>query len=232
MNKPSRPLPSRLLSMLAVAALSLASLPALALQPFKADYQASYMGMQANGVMTLAQEGDNRWRYSLSIKNQLADLSQSTLFEENNGQMRPLSSNDRSVLLVKKRNVEGTYDWKAGQATWSGDVKPERRGPVAIKPGDMDALLVNLAIARDVAAGKSLSYRMVDDGRVKPMTYRVVGQEAVTVNGKQQQATKVSRTDGDKELIAWIVPDLPVPARLLQREKGQDALDLTIRSLR
>lgn len=223
---------SRPLSLFAAATLALASLPALALQPFKADYQASYMGMQASGVMTLAQENGNRWRYSLSIKNPMADLSQSTLFEENDGQMRPLSSSDRSVLLVKKRNVEGTYDWNAGQATWSGDVKPERRGPVAIKPGDLDALLVNLAIARDVAAGKTLSYRMVDDGRVKPMTYRVVGKEAVTVNGKQQQATKVSRTDGDKELIAWIVPDLPVPARLLQREKGQDALDLTIRSVR
>lgn len=42
----------------------------------------------------------------------------------------------------------------------------------------------------------------------------------------------MSRVDGDKELIAWVVKDLPVPARLLQKEKGQDALDLTIKALR
>ncbi|MEQ4574655.1 MULTISPECIES: DUF3108 domain-containing protein [Gammaproteobacteria] len=222
----------RSLSLIAAAGLALASLPALAIQPFQADYKANYMGMQANGTMTLAAAGNNQWRYTLTIQNQLANLSQSTVFDEQNGQLRPLSSNDSSSLLVKKRNVQASYDWNSRQATWSGDIKPDRRGPVALQPGDMDALLINLAIARDLAAGKSLSYRMVDEGRVKPMTYKVVGKENITVNGKSQQATKVSRTDGDKELIAWIVPSLPVPARLLQRDKGQDSLDLTIQSVR
>ncbi|HBK46268.1 MAG TPA: DUF3108 domain-containing protein [Xanthomonadaceae bacterium] len=223
---------TRTLSALVAAGLALSSLPALALEPFQADYKANYMGMQANGTMTLAAAGGNQWRYTLAIQNQLANLSQSTVFEERDGALRPLSSNDKSSLLVKKKNVEAKYDWDSGQATWSGDVKPDRAGPVKLKAGDMDALLINLAIARDLAAGKPLNYRMVDEGRVKPMSYKVVGKENVTVNGKQQQATKVSRVDGTKELIAWIVPDLPVPARLLQKENGQDALDLTIKSLR
>ncbi|AKK68352.1 DUF3108 domain-containing protein [Xanthomonas translucens] len=222
---------ARPLSALAAALLAMASLPALALEPFKADYQASYMGMQANGLMTLASEGNNRWRYSLSIKNQVADLSQSTVFEEKGGQLRPLSSDDRSLFLIKKKAVTATYDWSTAQATWAGDVKPDRRGPVKLQQGDMDALLINLAIARDVNAGKTPSYRMVDEGRAKPMTYKVAGKEAITVNGKSEQATKVSRSDGSKEIIAWIVPDMPVPVRILQRENGQDALDLTIKTL-
>ena len=222
---------NRPLTWIAAGALAVVSLPAMALQPFKADYQASYMGMQANGTMTLASEGANKWRYSLNVKNQLADLSQSTVFEEANGRLRPLSSNDRSVLLVKKRNVDATYNWSSNQATWTGDVKPDRRGPVALKAGDMDALLINLAIARDLAAGKPLNYRMVDEGRIKPMSYKVVGKEKITVAGKSYDATKVSRTDGNKELIAWIVPEFPVPARLLQRESGKDALDLTIKGM-
>ena len=101
-----------------------------ALAPFSADYQASYMGMQAEGRMTLAPQGDDRWKYSLSIRNQLADISQSTVFDEHQGRLRPLSSNDRATALVKKRNVDAVYDWKSGQATWTGDLKPERRGPV------------------------------------------------------------------------------------------------------
>ncbi|MBO9827369.1 MULTISPECIES: DUF3108 domain-containing protein [Xanthomonas] len=223
---------ARPLTALAAALLATASLPALALEPFTADYQASYMGMQANGVMTLAKQGGDRWRYSLAIKNQVADLSQSTVFEEKGGQLRPLSSDDRSVFLIKKKAVTANYDWSTGQATWGGDLKADRRGPVKLQPGDMDALLINLAIARDVNAGKTPSYRMVDEGRAKPMTYRIAGKEAVTVNGKTEQATKVSRTDGSKEIVAWIVPDMPVPVRILQRENGQDALDLTIKALR
>jgi len=219
------------LRFLAVAALAAASLPALAIEPFTANYQASYMGMQANGVMTVAAAGNNQWRYSLQIKNPMADLSQATVFDEHGGKLRPLSSQDRSALLVKKRNVQANYNWTSNQATWTGDIKPDRSGPIRLQNGDMDALLINLAIARDVADGKPLNYRMVDDGRIKPMTYRVIGKENMTIGGKQQEATKVSRVDGNKEQIAWIVPGMPVPARLLQRENGQDALDLTIKSI-
>lgn len=225
---------NRFLSPLRLAAavvLAAASLPALAMQPFTANYQASYMGMQANGVMTLAAEGANRWRYSLQIRNPMADLSQSTVFDEQAGKLRPLSSHDRSTVLIKRKQVDASYDWNSKQATWSGDVKPERRGPIRLRDGDMDALLINLAIARDLTAGKPLSYRMVDDGRIKPMSYRVIGKENVTIDGKPREATKVSRVDGNKEQIAWIVAGMPVPARLLQRENGQDALDLTIKSI-
>ena len=222
----------RLLSLATAALAALASLPALAMQPFTADYRASFMGLQANGVMTLAAESNGQWRYTLQVKNPLAELSQSTLFDEQAGRLRPLSSHDLTVVPFKRRAVDTRYDWNSSQATWSGDVKPERRGPVRLQSGDMDGLLINLAIARDVAAGKPLNYRMVDGGRAKTLAYRVIGKENVTVEGRSVEATKVSRVDGDKEQIAWIAPNMPVPVRLLQREGGKDALDLTIKSLR
>ena len=49
--------------------LAAASLPALAVAPFKADYRASYMGLQADGVMQLERQEGNRWRYSLQVRN-------------------------------------------------------------------------------------------------------------------------------------------------------------------
>ena len=205
---------------------------AAALAPFTADYQASYLGMQATGSMTLEAQGANRWKYSLSIRNQLADLSQSTVFEEHQGQLRPLASSDSSSALGKKKSVDATYDWKSGQATWTGNVKPERRGPVKLQPGDMDALLINLAVARDLAAGKPLTYRMVDEGRAKPMNWDVVGKEKVSVGGVDKEATKVVRRTDKREMFVWIVPGMPVPARVLQRENGIDTVDLTVKSVR
>lgn len=220
------------LRLLTAAALLVASLPAVAVKPFNADYQASYMGMQGNGRMTLESAGDNRWRYSLSIRNQLADLSQVTVFEEHDGRLRPISGTDKSNVLVKKSNKQANYDWQRGVATWSGDVKADRSGPIALQPGDLDALLVNLAIVRDHAAGKPLKYRMVDSGRVKEMHYTVAGQDTVEVDGASRPATKLVANDGDKQTIAWIVDGMPVPARILQKEDGRESIDLRVQSVR
>jgi hypothetical protein len=203
-----------------------------AIKPFTADYQANYMGMQGNGQMTLASAGGNRWKYSLNISGSVATLSQTTVFEEDGGQYRPISGSDVSRVLIKKVDKSANYDWNKGVATWSGDVKPDRAGPVKLQAGDMDGMLLNLALARDVAAGKPLNYRMVDDGRARQLSYTVAGKEQITVDGKSQQATKVVRTDGEKQTIAWVVEGLPVPARILQKRNGKDEMDLRIKSMR
>ncbi|WP_119718790.1 DUF3108 domain-containing protein [Cognatilysobacter tabacisoli] len=216
---------------LALAApLAGAAAPA-ALKPFTADYQANYQGVEAKGRMTLVAAGPNRWRYTLDISNSLANLKQSTVFEDRDGQWRPLSGDDRSVVLVKKVNKSANYDWSRGVASWTGDVKPDRAGPVKLQAGDVDALLMNLALVRDVAAGKPLRYRMVDDGRVKPMTYSVAGKESVQVGGQSQQATKLVSTNGDRQMIIWVVDGMPVPARIQQREDGKATIDLRVQSV-
>ncbi len=216
----------------AAAALAVASLPALAVQPFTADYQANYMGMQGSGRMVLASAGANKWKYTLDINSPLATLSQSTVFEENGGQWRPLSGNDSTNVLTKKTTKIATYDWSRGVASWTGDVKPERAGPIKLEPGDLDALLSNLAIVRDVVAGKPMNYRMVEDGRVKQLNYTVAGKESITIDGKAQQATKVVSSSGNKQTIAWVVAGMPVPARILQRKDGADEIDLRVQSTR
>lgn len=215
----------------AVLLIAGASASAGEVKPFTADYQANYLGIQGVGRMVLAQAGDNRWRYSLDIGGSMAALNQTTVFEDSNGQWRPISNSDTSELLVKRKQKNATYDWSRGEARWTGDVKPERAGPVKLQAGDLDAMLINLAIARDVAAGKPLRYRMVDDGRVKQLNYQVAGKESVTVAGKARQATKVTRIDGDKQETVWVVSDLPVPVRILRRKDGQDEMDLRLKSL-
>lgn len=217
-------------ALMTAALLSVAALPAFAIEAFTASYQANALGMTGNGQMTLSQQGDNRWVYSLTVKNQIVDMSQKTIFDEQNGRLRPLSSSDNSRILVKKKAVNAVYDWNKAQATWSGDIKPDRAGPVKLRAGDMDALLVNLAIVRDVTAGKPLTYRMVENGKARTMSYQVAGKEKITIAGKTREATKVTRTDGNKQMLVWVVPDMPVPARILQRENGQDSIDLQIKA--
>ncbi|GAA3932940.1 DUF3108 domain-containing protein [Luteimonas lutimaris] len=217
--------------LLGAALFALASTSALAVEPFSASYQASYMGLQGNGRMTLESQGNDRWKYTLSIGSNGIQLNQSTVFEDRDGKWRPLSGTDSSMLLIKKTDKKATYDWDKGVATWSGDVKADRAGPVKLQAGDVDALLLNLELARDVPAGKPLQYRMVEDGRVKTLAYKVVGKDEITVGGKTHTATKVSNRNGDKETIAWVVEGIPVPARILQRKNGKDEIDLRIQSV-
>lgn len=212
----------------AAAAAAPATKPA-SIKPYAADYDASYMGMHGTGHMTLSQQGDGHWVYSLRIGNAIAQLSQSTVFDVAGDALRPLSGTDSSMLLVKRVTKQASYDWKAGQASWSGDVKPERAGPVALQPGDVDAMLLNLALPRDVTAGRPLRYRMVDDGRAKRIDCASNGSESVTVGGKSLQATKVSCAIGaDKQILLWVVDGMPFPARILQRKDGKDDIDLRL----
>lgn len=217
----------------------LAAVPALAVEPFTATYEAWYEGnRQGDGVMRLVPAGNGRWTYSLDVRGTTgmaaiagADLSQHTVFDVSGGHWRPLSGSDSSKLLFKSSTRKATYDWGRGEARWTGDVKPARAGPVKLHPGDMDAMLLNLALARDVTAGKPLSYRLVENGRAKQHVYKVAGKEQVTVEGEQREAIKVVRTDDDKQTVAWIVKGLPVPVRILQRDEGQDRMDLRLVSI-
>lgn len=224
---------SKIRGLTAVAALTLSSASAFAaVKPFTAEYTANYMSMQGSAHMTVAAADGGRWRYSLDIVSPLAELKQSTVFDEKDNQLRPLSGVDTAKVLTRKVNKNATYDWSRGEATWTGDVKADRAGPIKLQAGDLDALLVNLAIVRDAKAGKTMNYRMVEDGRVKQLTYTVAGKEQISVNGAQKQATKVTSTDGEKQTIVWVVDGLPVPARILQRDKGQDAIDLHVSSVK
>lgn len=223
----------KLLRTTALATLLLASLPALAMQPFVAEYQANVKGtIKANAQMTLSPAGGDRWNYVLSVTSPVASVRQATMFEAKGGVWRPLSGSDTTSMLVKKSQKNATYDWASGEARWSGDVKPDRVGPVKLRDGDMDAMLLNLAIVRDVAAGKPLNYRLVENGTARAQSYRELGKETITYAGQARTATKVSRSSDDKQVIVWIVDGLPVPARILQTKGGSDELDLVLKSVR
>ncbi len=207
------------------AGLLAASLSAhAALKPFNATYQATYMGMDAVGKMSLAAQGGNQWKYSMSITAKIGSARQSTTFEDAGGTWRPLSGQDATNVLFKSDQRNASYDWGKREATWSGKVKPDRRGPVALQAGDIDAMLMNLAIVRDVEAGRPLNYRLVDNGKAKSVHFTVGGKETLNIGGKQVQATKVTGDD----LVVWVASGYPVPVRI---HKNQDNIDLKLQSI-
>jgi len=206
--------------------------PSLALQPFTLQYHARYLSFSGRGTLSLQAETDRRWRYTLHVQHTLASLTQSTLFDEQDTDtrtiLRPLESRSASKVPFRHRTVHAHYDWDTRQVTWSGDVKHSRRGPVPLEPGDLDGLLINLVVVHDALQNQRLHYRMVDNGRAVTLDYRISGTETLLLDGKPVHATRVERHNRNKQQIAWIVPGVPAPVRLLQREDGKDVLELLL----
>jgi hypothetical protein len=207
------------------------------LEPFVASYEVFNSGRRL-GTATMQAvpvEGD-RWRIDLNLKGgglmRLTglNLQQSTLFENGDGQYRPLSQALVKRVFLSSKKTVGTYDWAARSARWTGDVKKNRRRPVPLQPGDMSGLLINLAVIRDAQPGKTLQYRFVDDGRVRDHVYQVAPQtEVVQVGELSYDAMRVERVhSGNEQTVIWVASGVPTPVRILQREDGEDATDLRL----
>jgi len=192
------------------------------LQPFVATYQVFHggrelgvdLGMKGQGLMRLT--GLN--------------LQQSTLFDSNGHDYRPLTqSTVKRAFLSSKKSV-GVYDWNTRSARWNGDVKKGHGGPVSLQEGDMSGLLIDLALIRDAAPGKTLHYRFVDDGRVRDHNWVVAPQtEGIAVGELNYDAMRASRIQaGGDDTTIWVAAGVPTPIRILQREDGADSTDLRL----
>src|SRR5690606_1485730 len=204
-----------------------------------ATYEAWYEGKRAGtATMQVVREDAERWRVDLGVRGERGfagivglNIDQSTVFDLAGDTYRPLTqSTTRKAALFFNRRASGTYDWQAGTARWTGDISKARRAPVSLQPGDMSGLLINLAVIRDAAPGRILEYRFVDRGRAREHVYQAAPETGgVEVAGLSYEALRVERTNGgDDQTILWIADGVPTPVRILQREDGEDAVDLRL----
>lgn len=207
------------------------------LQPFVASYQV-FHGGRALGMATLQVVALQapRWRVDLTMQGQGLmrltglNIEQSTLFEQDSLGYRPLTQATVRRVFLSRHKTVGTYDWSRHAATWTGDVKAGRAGPVALQDGDMSGLLIDLAVIRDAAPGRQLHYRFVDDGRVRDHVWNIAAAtQPITIGDLTYDAMRADRVeDGGDETILWVASGVPTPIRILQREDGADSTDLVL----
>ncbi len=178
-----------------------------------------------------------QWRVDLGIEGRRGmagvlglNVQQSTVFDVIDNAYRPLSQSTVRKGLFLGRKTVGTYDWSKASAHWQGDLKKRHRQPVALLPGDMSGLLINLAIIRDARPGAVLRYRFVEGGRVRDHSYQVAAEPETAQVGELSYSTlRVARTNGgNDDTVVWVAQGVPTPVRILQRENGEDAVDLRL----
>ncbi len=207
------------------------------LEPFVASYAVYKEGkLLGEATMQLVRQQPPRWRADLVMHGTRGlmgfvgiNAEQSSVFDDLGSVYRPVSQATVNKSVFTSKQTVGVYNWQSRSARWQGDVKESRSRPLALQDGDMSGLLINLAVIRDAAPGKTLDYRFVDDGRVRDHRYVVADErESITVAGMAYNAMKATRSKDNEDTVIWVVKNVPSPIRMLKRENGKDVYDLRL----
>ena len=78
--------------------------------------------------------------------------------------------------------------------------------------------------------GRARRMAIVDGGRVRDHGYQVAAEpETVTLGELSYSTLRVARTNGgNDDTVVWVARGVPTPVRILQREDGEDAVDLRL----
>lgn len=100
-------------------------------------------------------------------------------------------------------------------------------------PGAMDKLLYQLAVMRDLRAGKrKLIYDVADGGKIKSYEFDIDGEEFIETQIGKLKSIRVTRNRDDRITTIWCAAEYGfIPVQIEQFEENHGLLRLTIESI-
>ena len=128
------------------------------------------------------------------------------------------------------------FDWQNMQVH---SLREGKTTTLEIEKGVVDKLSYQIALVRDLRAGKKeFFYKVADRGDIRHIRYKVVGEEEIETPWGKQHTLKVQRQTLTKERITilWFAPDLDyMVIKLVQDDNGTKMsatiTDLTIEGM-
>ena len=197
---------------LLAATLTLSSSLVLAqpLAPFTASYAADMKSIPVNGeaIHSLTQNEDGSWSLSFNASMFVARLSEQSTLTLDNEQVVPLNYHYQRKGLGRSRETTQTFDWASGEVR---GVHKKEAFTLPTQPGLLDKTTYQLALQRDLMAGKrEMSYLVVDGDDIDQYQFRVTGEQRVTTRNGQFDAVEVERVrepDAKRETTLWFAKD-------------------------
>lgn len=195
----------------AFALLALPAVQAADLLPYSASYTADWKQLPMSGTAerSLTKNDNDTWTLSFKASMMIASLSEVSTLKVDKGTLLPQTYNFERGGLGKSKKVNMAFDWttKTVTGSYSGDVVN-----LPINPGILDKSTYQLALQKDVAAGKkSMSYQVVDGDSVDTYDFRVLGSEKVDTKAGKVDAIKVERvrdpTQNKRITVMWFAKD-------------------------
>lgn len=145
---------------------------------------------------------------------------------EANG-LRPLEYRYQQSGGRRERQAELYFNWRGGELVRR---PADERSPLAA--GTLDTLSFQLALMRDLAAGRqAFSYRIADRRKLREFAFTVHGAQRVKTSFGSFDTLRVTAlsADGEKRFEFWCAPELAyLPVRLVYEDEGDTTrLELT-----
>jgi hypothetical protein len=224
------------LKTIAILLTSLALAPALAAVPeaYQAEYEVLRNGRALGSAdIRVSATADGSWEMRSETRGTRGvaalagvELSERSRFHWTADRLEAIEYDYRQKAATRSRERSVRVD------TARGSILTRDRGNesrLAYQPGVLDRHILPLAIARDLAAGKTgtLRYLVADRGDIDEHAYRIVGRESVSTPGGQVDAVRVQRQrDNDaRSTTLWLDPARGyLPVRVVQHE-GSDQME-------
>lgn len=195
-------------------ALTLLVLPAVQaadLQPFSASYTADWkqLPMSGSAERSLSKNDNGTWTLSFKASMMIASLTEESTLLLDKDTLLPQSYMFERGGLGKAKKINLDFDWTSKMVTGSDRGDPVK---VPLNSGMLDKSTYQLALQRDVAAGKkSMSYQVVEGTDTDTYDFRVLGAETVSTKAGSVDAIKVERvrdpTQNKRTTVMWFAKD-------------------------
>jgi hypothetical protein len=230
--------------LLAFATLSTAAVVAGSVEdglvPFTATYGVEWRGMGAGtSTLELSPLDGDRWSYHsrntargvfrLAFPNA---ITQTSIFRIEDGRVVPLVYLAEDGTRNTGRDVALDFNWSEKRVTGTAENEAVN---LALAPGMLDALSVQIALMRELAAGRTPQrFTLIDKDEVKYYDYTLEGEERVrTPLGEFDTRVYTSQREGSNRLTRlWLAPSLGwVPVRAQQTRGGKTEFSMALRKL-
>ncbi|AQZ95043.1 DUF3108 domain-containing protein [Halopseudomonas phragmitis] len=193
-------------------ALLLTSSLALAqpLLPFSASYAADMKKIPVNGEAShsLSANADGSWTLTFNAGMFVARLTEQSTLRLEGDQLLPLSYRYERRGLGRSRVTTQEFDWSQGQIR--GRHK-DKDFTLQAEPGLLDKTTYQLALQRDLMAGKQeMHYRVVEGDDIDDYHFRVVGEKQVSTQAGRFNTVEVERVrepDAKRQTTLWFAKD-------------------------
>lgn len=220
-------------------------LPGATADPLTREFVAVYdlKGLFTFGETTyrLNRRPGGRWRIeaesvatgALGLLNHGHSLQRSD-WELNKGIARPIHYLDENTLGTRDKVKEHDFQWPAGKAIFT---KKGKRFEVAITDGELDPLLYQLVLRRDLSEDPKLKrndyhYRIVEGRKVNDYHFKVVGRAPLKVPFGEYEAVELVRVGDKRQTRFWCAPALDyLPLKIVQTERDGDEYTAVLKAL-
>ncbi|TWR87960.1 DUF3108 domain-containing protein [Pseudomonas saxonica] len=196
--------------LLALSLLAIPAVQAADLQPFTASYTADWkqLPMSGSAERSLSKDDKGNWVLIFKASMLIAGLTETSTFKVENNTLLPLEYTFERGGLGKTKKVILDFDWATKMVTGTENADPVK---LPLISGMLDKSTYQLALQRDVAAGKkSMSYQVVEGTEVDTYDFRVLGPEKVKTKAGSIDAIKVERvrdpTKNKRTTVMWFAP--------------------------